>query len=137
MLNVFVYGTLRQGEANDLHEACVRHGIAPPRLIGTASISGRMHDFGRFPGVVLCSDGNAVIGEVYEIQDSLLAVLDEIEQAYPEDDTLFVGQPIDVEVDGQKVRCLFYPVSAASTAGVTEIHSGDWVSHRRSRTPQH
>jgi gamma-glutamylcyclotransferase (GGCT)/AIG2-like uncharacterized protein YtfP len=43
---VFVYGTLRAGEVNDIRAAATRHGIAPPTLIGTASVRGRLFDFG-------------------------------------------------------------------------------------------
>jgi gamma-glutamylcyclotransferase (GGCT)/AIG2-like uncharacterized protein YtfP len=50
MQKVFVYGTLRAGEINDISEAAARHDIAEPTLIGTATVRGRLFDFG-----ALCS----------------------------------------------------------------------------------
>jgi len=42
MPRVFVYGTLRAGEVNDLNRAAARHGIAAPMLIGTGVLAGRL-----------------------------------------------------------------------------------------------
>lgn len=92
-----------------------------------------MHDFGRFPGLVLREDGIPIIGEVYEVEDALLPVLDEIEQIFPDDDSLFVGAPIEIDVGGKTLSCVFYPVSMSKTMDVPQIPCGDWVDHRRSR----
>jgi len=134
MLNMFLYGTLRKGEANDIYDLAVDHGLTAPRFVGPATVRGRLYDFGKYPGLVSASDGGPVIGEVYEIEDELRAVLDEVERAYPENETLFSLEVIDLNVDGQTVACLFYPVSAASVLDLPEIRSGNWVEHRRSRT---
>ena len=53
MQHVFVYGTLRAGEANDISVAAARNGIAAPTLVGTASLRGRLFDFGSYPGMVV------------------------------------------------------------------------------------
>lgn len=133
MLNMFLYGTLRKGEANDIHNLAADHRLTAPRFIGPATVTGRLYDFERYPGLVSASDGGRVIGEVYEVEDELRAVLDEVERAYPENETLFSSEAIDLNVHGQTVTCMFYPVSAASVLGLPEIRSGDWVEHRRSR----
>jgi len=49
---VFVYGTLRPGEINDIVLAAKRHGIAEPTLIGTARVPGRLFDYGDWPGIL-------------------------------------------------------------------------------------
>lgn len=133
MQKVFVYGTLRAGEINDISEAAARHDIAEPTLIGTATVRGRLFDFGAYPGLVLDEAGSPVRGDVYEIAPDLVAVLDEIEEVYPGVEGLFVAREVMVEVDGAAMACLLYPVTKSAVKGLPEIRSGDWVVHRRSR----
>jgi len=133
MLYVFVYGTLRAGEANDIGVAAARSGVAPPVWIGAASVRGRLYDFGAYPGLVADPAAGPVAGDVYAIDDALVAVLDEIEEVYPGIDGLFLARDTEVDVGGARVRCRFYPVARESVAGLTEIRGGDWIAHRRSR----
>ncbi|NOV26325.1 gamma-glutamylcyclotransferase [Cupriavidus necator] len=133
MPHVFVYGTLRAGEVNDLNAAARRHGIAAPTLLGTGTVSGRLYDFGTYPGLVLDAGGGPVLGDIYEIADALLPVLDEIEEVYPGQATLFVREQRDVLHHGQPLACLLYPVAEAAVATLPRIDSGDWVTYRRAR----
>lgn len=133
MPHVFVYGTLRAGEVNDINVAAQRHGIAVPTLVGSASIKGRLYDFGTYPGLVLDANGEPVHGDIYHIPDVLLPVLDEIEEIYPGQASLFVRQSHTVAVDGAPMACLLYPVADSAVAGLARIVSGDWVSYRQSR----
>jgi gamma-glutamylcyclotransferase (GGCT)/AIG2-like uncharacterized protein YtfP len=133
MQKVFVYGTLRAGEINDISEAAARHDIAEPTLLGTATVRGHLFDFGAYPGLVLDESGPPVHGDVYEIDPDLIAVLDEIEEIYPGVDGLFVSHEVTVDVDGAAMTCRFYSVTKSAVKGLPEIRSGDWVAHRRSR----
>jgi len=137
MIYAFVYGTLRQGEANDIVLAAARHGIAAPTLMGTASARGALYDFGAYPALVPDLDGGQVRGDVYRIEPALVPVLDEIEEVYPGRDGLFLRRQIVLEVHTETgvetLACLFYPVAAASVAGRPRIPDGDWVAHRRQR----
>lgn len=136
MKYVFVYGTLRAGEINDINVAAARHAIAQPRLVGQTAVAGRLFDFGRYPGMVADAKGAggaAVVGDVYEIDDALVPVLDEIEHVYPGVQGLFMAGQVSVEVLGQQMACLFYPITADSVDGRPEIHGGDWVAHRLAR----
>ncbi|KNH03982.1 hypothetical protein BRCH_04261 [Candidatus Burkholderia brachyanthoides] len=76
-----VYGTLRAGEINDINRAAGadRHGLR----------TGRLFDFGSYPGLVLDEHGAPVRGDVYQIEDALVPVLDEIEEVYPGVEGLF------------------------------------------------
>jgi gamma-glutamylcyclotransferase (GGCT)/AIG2-like uncharacterized protein YtfP len=76
--------------------------------------------------------GIRVRGDVYEIHDDLVAVLDEIEEVYPGVEGLFVPRHVTVEVEGTAVTCRYYPVQRDSVKGLPEIDGGDWVTHRRS-----
>ncbi|RDU95778.1 gamma-glutamylcyclotransferase family protein [Trinickia dinghuensis] len=133
MQNVFVYGTLRAGEPNDIRHAAASHGLAEPRLIGVTAVRGKLYDFGNYPGLVLDEAGSPVTGDVYEIEDELIAVLDEIERAYPGIDGMFVGREMTFDVAGERVVCLYYPVTESAVQDKPEITGGDWVAHRRSR----
>jgi gamma-glutamylcyclotransferase (GGCT)/AIG2-like uncharacterized protein YtfP len=133
MKYVFVYGTLRSGESNDIYLAAERHAIKEPRLVGQASVSGRLFDFGTYPGMIAETSAQQVMGEVYEIDDALVPVLDEIERVYPGVQGLFMAEQMDVEVEGRQMPCLFYPVTPEAVDGHPEIRSGDWVAHRLAR----
>ena len=133
MQNVFVYGTLRAGEVNDISSAAARHDIAAPTLLGTAVVKGRLYDFGNYPGLVVDEHGVSVKGDVYAIEDALVAVLDEIEEVYPGVEGLFRGHDVTLDVDGTAVACRFYPVAKEAVPGLKEIASGDWVAHHRGR----
>src|SRR5690242_7171967 len=98
MQYVFIYGTLREGEINDIGQAAARHGIAAPRLIGRASVMGRLYDFGDYPGLVQDEAAGPVRGDVYEIEDDLVPVLDDIEGVRPGIDSLFKSRPVSVPV---------------------------------------
>jgi gamma-glutamylcyclotransferase (GGCT)/AIG2-like uncharacterized protein YtfP len=133
MQKVFVYGTLRAGEINDISQAAARHDIAEPMLLGTATVRGHLFDFGAYPGLVLDEAGPPVSGDVYEIDPDLVAVLDEIEEIYPGVEGLFVAREVTVEVDGMPLLCRYYPVTEKAVKGLSEIRPGDWIAYRRSR----
>jgi gamma-glutamylcyclotransferase (GGCT)/AIG2-like uncharacterized protein YtfP len=134
MQHVFVYGTLRAGEANDIHRAARRHGIAAPVLVGIGHAHGRLYDFGAYPGLVPDPDGGPVRGDVYRIDAALIPVLDEIEEVFPGIEGLFRSVRIEVTVnnDGREhaIDCLVYPVGENAVAGLTRIEEGDWVAYR-------
>ncbi|RKP52742.1 gamma-glutamylcyclotransferase family protein [Trinickia fusca] len=133
MLYVFVYGTLRAGEINDIGRAAARNQIDTPRLIGSTSTHGRLYDFGRYPGLVPDGSAGAVRGDVYEIDEALVPVLDEIEGIYPGGDGLFLSKQITVMLNDRPVQCLFYPVGPESVANRARIQGGDWIAYRVAR----
>jgi len=137
MITVFVYGTLRRGEANDIVSAATRHGIAEPELLGSATVKGVLYDFGGYPGLIPDPSGTDVLGDVYRIDPALVPVLDEIEDVYPDQQGLFLHQQIRVEPvrDGLPTPCdcLFYPITPAAAAQRLVIEGGDWVVHRKNR----
>ena len=137
MQYVFVYGTLRAGEVNDINAAAQRHAIAAPTRIGAARVTGRLYDFGSYPGLVLDDAGTPIHGEVYQIEDALVPVLDEIEHVYPGVEGLFRAHRlhVELELDGAAtpIDCLIYPVTAAAAQGLPRIEGGDWIAHRTAR----
>ena len=133
MRYVFIYGTLRIGEINDIGLAAARHGIRAPRLVGRAAVQGRLYDFGDYPGLVRDDTAGPVRGDVYEIDEALVPVLDKIEGIEPGIESLFKSREVVVTVEGRELRCLFYPVDDVSARGRARIAAGDWVSYRLAR----
>jgi len=133
MKYVFVYGTLRAGEINDINLAAARNAIRQPRLVGQTAVAGRLFDFGPYPGMVADTQAAPVLGDVYEIDEALVPVLDEIEEVYPGVEGLFLARQVSVDVEGAQLDCLFYPVTHHAVEGREQIHGGDWVAHRRAR----
>ena len=137
MQYVFVYGTLRAGEVNDINRAAAHHAMATPVWVGAAHVQGRLFDFGKYPGLVIDDARAPIRGDVYQIDDALVPVLDEIEEVYPGVEGLFRSHRLHVEVDVEgrrdRIDCLIYPVAAAAVDGLPRIESGDWVSHRARR----
>jgi len=132
-IHVFVYGTLRAGEVNDMTRAAARHGIAAPAYVGTASLGGQLYDFGHYPGMVLDAAGLGVTGDIYRIPAALIPVLDEIEAVYPGEAGLFVREMHDVACNGATYLCIVYPVSPSAVSQLPRIPGGDWVAYRRER----
>jgi len=131
---VFVYGTLRAGEINDMAVAAQRHGLPAPQFVGATSVPGTLYDFGDYPGWVPQHPAAVpVAGDVYRIAPSLVAVLDEIEEVYPGQSGLFARIMQSVACAGAAYECIVYPVDAASIRGRPAIPGGDWVAHRLAR----
>ncbi|MFK0375696.1 gamma-glutamylcyclotransferase [Pandoraea sp. NPDC090278] len=131
---VFVYGTLRAGEINDMMRAAERHGIAAPTYVGTSTLGGQLYDFGSYPGMVLGAiEAGSVTGDVYRIDAALIPVLDEIEAVYPGEAGLFVREMLDVAFDGATYTCIVYPVDAAAVSQLPRIPDGDWIAYRQTR----
>lgn len=123
--HVFVYGTLRRGDDNDITR------LSPaPRWVGQARIAGTMYHFGRYPGVLL-GGAAEVLGEVYEMSPQLERVLDEIEELYPQQTNEYFKRIISVQVAGRSVECIVYEINPALVADKPVIASGDWVEGRK------
>ena len=67
---VFVYGTLRLGQRNDINLKTPQ-----PLFMGMAKVKGQLYSRGWYPGIRLGGD-QWVVGEVYDISPELLAQLD-------------------------------------------------------------
>ena len=119
---VFVYGTLRRGQANDINRL-----LPAPVYRGMARIRGVLYDLGRYPGVILGSGDNWVSGEVYAITPELEQQLDRIEEVAPVPSGEYARRHIDVEVDGLLLRCLVYEIAPLRVQGRPRIAHGDWL----------
>lgn len=131
-LYVFVYGSLRQGEINDLAQAAARRGCAAPVWIGKGHVAGRLYDLGDYPALVAGGAGR-VRGDVYAVGEDLLAVMDEIEEYVPGADSMYLREPVEIEVDGRRLACQYYPVLPHKLDGAPTVAAEDWIEFRRAR----
>ncbi|NBQ87020.1 MAG: gamma-glutamylcyclotransferase [Betaproteobacteria bacterium] len=130
--HVFVYGTLRRGEVNDINRL-----RPPPHRCGEATVSGVLFDLGAYPGLRLASSmavddplTRAVVevaGEVYAIDPALEPVLDEIEEVFPQRSGEYAKREVDVRVNGIVLRALVYEIAPDRVQGRAVIAGGDWV----------
>ncbi len=126
---VFVYGTLRRGQRNDITR------LRPtPRFVGAATTAGLMVHLGAYPGVMLRLQAGVqapIQGEVYAIEPALERRLDEIEMIDPlapdDENGEYIRREIEVDVDGARLVCLFYEINPGFALGKPVIASGDWV----------
>lgn len=122
--HVFVYGTLRRGEVNDITR------LRPtPRYAGPASVNGTLFDLGAYPGLRLGGSG-LVHGEVYAISAELERQLDVIEEVAPRPNGEYTRREIQLCVAGRSLLCLVYEINLQHVQGRAPIDGGDWLHHR-------
>lgn len=117
---VFVYGTLRRGQSNDIN--CK---LPAPKYLGRARVNGVMYHLGAYPGVVL-GGTRWVQGEVYEVTEALERALDVLEGVLPTPTGEYFKREIPVSWAGQSARCLVYEINPEFLKDRAEILSGDW-----------
>jgi gamma-glutamylcyclotransferase (GGCT)/AIG2-like uncharacterized protein YtfP len=118
---VFVYGTLRKGQRNDINLR-----TPPPVFIGSAGVKGQLYNRGWYPGIRLGGE-QSVWGEVYQVSAQLLAQLDELEEVAPVPSGEYQRIQMKVECAGQQLVCDIYELSEHCAAQSTPIAEGDWV----------
>lgn len=115
MTTVFVYGSLRLGQANHAHFLERAHFVGEGRTRAEFT----MLNLGAFPGVV-AGGRTAISGEVYRVDDATLAALDRLE-GHPR---MYMRTPIALE-DGSEVQ--MYVLNADYRRGRPVVESGDWL----------
>ncbi|MBD9419466.1 gamma-glutamylcyclotransferase [Achromobacter sp. ACM04] len=134
---VFVYGTLRAGEINDLAQAAARRGLPAARHVGPASVPGRLVDFGDWPGLIPVDDGRRVRGDIFQVEPALVALMDEIEEYESGKPCCFVRREVVARLEppaqAPELRCQYYPIDPALRGAAVDIAADDWVAYRLAR----
>lgn len=128
---LFVYGSLRAGETNEM--AALLH--ARSTHLGRGAVCGRLYAVDWYPGMVRSDDANdCVTGDVFELEpssaDRVLAKLD----AYEGDG--FARRVVRVRVDGETPVSAFAYLFAGSVAGLPRVAHGDWTRRGESASPR-
>jgi gamma-glutamylaminecyclotransferase len=118
---VFVYGTLRRGEGN---HRLLEH-VKLLASVKTAPIY-TLISLGGCPGL-LANGKTAITGELYEVDTSTLARLDELE-GHPR---LYQRSAVEIE-DHPSAVAYFLPATRYASSPV--IESGDWLDDRAAPT---
>jgi gamma-glutamylcyclotransferase (GGCT)/AIG2-like uncharacterized protein YtfP len=138
---VFVYGTLRAGEINDLALAAAGRGLPAARYVGPASVPGRLVDFGDWPGLIPVEDGRRVRGDVFLVEPPLLALMDEIEEYDPALPGCFVRREVRARLEPpspvRSLACQYYPIDPALRGAAVDIAADDWIRYRMVRQARH
>lgn len=104
---LFVYGTLHPERApTEISDVVQRFSE-----IGRGSVSGRLHDFGTYPGVVLAHDAENICGTVFAVPENAFARLDACEgfEASKPAESLFLRVKAEVAMDrGERLSCWVY-----------------------------
>jgi gamma-glutamylcyclotransferase (GGCT)/AIG2-like uncharacterized protein YtfP len=130
---IFVYGTLRRGEINDLSVAAARAGLPAPEYAGAAAVRGRLYDFGDWPGLLPDPDGPAIVGDVYRIDPALMPMLDAIEGYDAVNGSCFIRREVRLTVAGREIDCHYYPIDPAHIGDAMRTEATDWIAHRKGR----
>jgi gamma-glutamylcyclotransferase (GGCT)/AIG2-like uncharacterized protein YtfP/lysophospholipase L1-like esterase len=120
MVNIFFYGTLKRG-------GCRSHVLRGQRFAGEAKTVAkyRMYNTGSYPALVEDEDGLEVEGEVWEVDDECLQVVDAIE-AVPD---LYERKPVSLTGPGMDgVETYIY---RRSVDGLPDC-GGRWEHHHNS-----
>ena len=118
---VFVYGTLRKGQRNDINLYQPQ-----PLYIGSTWVKGQLYSRGWYPGIRLGGE-QSVVGEVYQVSAQLLAQLDVLEEVAPVPSGEYQRIQMEVECVGQQLLCEIYELSAHCAEQSPRIDVRDWV----------
>jgi gamma-glutamylcyclotransferase (GGCT)/AIG2-like uncharacterized protein YtfP len=134
--HLFVYGTLLPGCAPDE----VAHAAAKLRLVGEATVAGKLYDLGHFPGAILSNDPQGrIAGLVFQLPngDDILCALDEYEEYFPNAPEMcqFIRIQCNAQMKtGSALPCWIY-VYVRDLTGVRRIEDGVWQGLRGDPMP--
>lgn len=121
---IFIYGTLRKGGR--------AHGMmrdAEFKAVG--SINGRLVHVDQYPGLILCDD-RRVLGEVYLVNDDLLADLDRYEGCL-ESPAHYLREETLVSLEnGETILAQVY-IFQLLEPHHEDIDGGDWIRWMKER----
>lgn len=111
-VRLFVYGTLRKGGVAASYLGEQRLLQQNRQLPGFA-----MYDAGWYPFVIPAGSESVIVGDVYEVEQSLMPTLDEYEGDG------YVAHFLEKE------NLLLYLKVDEQTHGFVQVESGDWLSY--------
>ena len=120
---VFAYGTLRTGGG-----ATLSGDLPNFRSLGFATVKGSLFDLGEYPALLLDESGTQVHGEVFEVDEETLDILDEFEST-----AAYSRLRTTAYVDGEAVDLWVYCPDRSQCVGSPRINSGDWLEYCREK----
>jgi gamma-glutamylcyclotransferase (GGCT)/AIG2-like uncharacterized protein YtfP len=120
---VFVYGTLRIGQRNDINLKS-----PTPSFVGMAKVKGQLYSRGWYPGIRLGGE-QWVEGEVYDILPALLAQLDVLEEVAPVSSGEYQRINTLVVCGEQQLACEVYELTTEFAERSQLLDQGNWVAY--------
>ena len=126
---LFVYGTLRQGNKNDMATFLANHAV----FVTGGWFQGKMYQISYYPGVIASDNaGDRVYGEVYRLHDaqSTLAILDDYEECGALHKQPAEYQRVQTQVlamDGAILKPVWIYLYQWSLANKARIDTGDFM----------
>lgn len=121
---IFIYGSLRRGCVGAMSLR-----FPNSKFVAEAKVSGNLYDLGEYPGLLINESGSFVVGEVYEVDDELLAQLDDFEVS-----SNYVRKQVEVSSGNHRMSCWVYEPEPACYSLTKLITSGNWVEYSRAKT---
>jgi gamma-glutamylcyclotransferase (GGCT)/AIG2-like uncharacterized protein YtfP len=101
----------------------------PAKFIAEGNVRGSLFELGAYPGLLANETGSLVKGEVYQVDDETLSILDEFEAS-----SNYRRKQVEVLLGTGKTVCWVYEPDAESCFQRNVIASGDWIEYARTRT---
>jgi gamma-glutamylcyclotransferase (GGCT)/AIG2-like uncharacterized protein YtfP len=131
---LFIYGTLMPDHA----PAEIARAVRKLRRVGNGWTSGRLYDFGEYPGAIFAAQGESKVrGAIYEMQGGMnllrqLDVYEEFDERHPER-SLFLRKKRPIRLDDKRqLLAWVYEYNRDPSTGVA-IPKGDYRDHLRRR----
>jgi gamma-glutamylcyclotransferase (GGCT)/AIG2-like uncharacterized protein YtfP len=121
---VFVYGTLRRGDAGAMSKR-----FPNSKFIADAKVKGSLYDLGAYPGLLLNESNSLVIGEVYEVDDEILNELDDFEAS-----SNYLRKQVEISLGTHGRICWTYEPNPEFYSPGKLISSGDWIEYAKTKT---
>lgn len=128
---VFVYGTLRRGGSNAWR-------MEGGRFVAPARVRGRLYFVDWYPGLVVDEEAGEVVGDLFEVDGGLLAMLDEFEGASTVEVAGAEYRRVRVEAvreDGETVPAWLWEWLGPAPEE-RRVGSGDWLEWWRGTNPR-
>lgn len=126
-MHLFVYGTLRKTYSPRAASAHSRF-LSKAAYCGTAYIKGYLYSLGNYPALVFDENSpTQVKGEIYQIDEKTLTILDEYEEIDPQNpNNEYQRRQIEILIDQGKRLSAWVYVMNQQPDGKELIESGDW-----------
>jgi len=118
---IFIYGSLRRGCVGSMSARFPR-----AEFIAEANVLGRLYDLGAYPGLQLGNSDSTVSGEVYEIDDETLTLLDAFEAS-----SNYRRAQCEIRLGAEKKKCWTYEPDPSFYSLRKLITSGDWIVYAK------
>jgi gamma-glutamylcyclotransferase (GGCT)/AIG2-like uncharacterized protein YtfP len=127
LMYLFVYGTLRKTfspRAASAHSRFLSDAI----YCGTAPITGYLYSLGNYPALVFDENSPALVkGEIYQIDEKTLIILDEYEEIDPQNpNNEYQRRQIEIITDQGNTLTVWVYLMNQKRDGKELIPSGDW-----------